>query len=423
MLVWIIQDGEPLPGIDSGTRDWRCGILAKALVAKEHEVLWWASTFDHTAKRHRFSESRTVEIMPRLVIRPLHGPGYQENRSAKRFLHNRALARSFAGEAAEAERPDVILASLPTPELAEQAVKYGQRTGTPVLVDVRDLWPDHYLTLAPKPLRGLLRLGLANEFRRTRWLLKHATGITSISKTFLDWALRLAGTRQRESDGVFLMSYPAPSLPEAEIAVRKQALAAKYGLTEDSLTITFVGSVNSIFDFQTVIDAARVFEPAEKKVRFVFVGNGTNYAPVRAQAHGLKNVVFTGQLDQLSVAAMLGLASVGLAPYAEGQSISGSLPNKAFEYMSVGLPLLSSHQGDLAKLISDAELGLQYQFRNPESLTQQIQWLIDHPAKRIAMGQRSRKLFEERFSPHIVYSRFVAHLEQVANAASLTPPR
>src|SRR5439155_20885162 len=107
MLVWIIQDGEPLPGIDTGNRDWRCGILAKTLVARVHQVLWWASTFDHVKKRHRFDQPFTAEVMPGLKIRVLHGPGYRENRSPRRLLHHRALAQSFAREAEDATRPDV----------------------------------------------------------------------------------------------------------------------------------------------------------------------------------------------------------------------------------------------------------------------------------------------------------------------------
>lgn len=420
MLVWIIQDGEPLPGIDLGTRDWRCGILSKTLVAQGHQVLWWASTFDHVEKKHRFDQPRTVEMMPGLKIRLLHGPGYEQNKSLERLWHHRVLARSFAREAVDASQPDVVFSSLPTPELAEQAVAYGQRTGVPVLVDVRDLWPDHYLMLVPMPLQGLLRLALFAEFRQVRWLLKNATGITAISKTFLNWGLNYAGRPQRKLDGIFPMSYPSVSLPEAQIVAKKQELSSRYGITPNGLTITFVGSINSIFDFRTVIEAACSFERAENNVRFVFVGDGTNYSPVRAQAQGLGNVILTGRLDQLSVAAMLRLASVGLAPYAEGQSISGSLPNKAFEYMSVGLPVLSSHQGDLEKLIYDEDIGLQYQSQNASSLVEKINWLMDHPEERVAMGQRARKLFEERFQADIIYPSLVAHLEQVAANATTT---
>lgn len=414
MLVWIIQDGEPLPGIDSGTRDWRCGILARMLVAQGYEVFWWASTFDHTRKKHRFNAPRTVEILPGLKIRLLHGPGYSQNKSPKRWWHQRILARTFASEAAGSIRPGIIFSSLPLLELAEQAVLYGQRINTPVLVDIRDLWPDHYLTLVPPQLRGLLKVVLFSEFRRVRRILQGATGITAISQTFLNWGLNYAGRLPHKADGIFPMGYPSRSMPEANVIARRKELISHYGIRSDGLIVTFAGSLNSIFDFQTVIEAARFLDHVQMGVQFVIIGDGDGGVRVRARAKGLSNVIFTGWLDQTSVAAALGLASVGLTPYAEGRSISGSLPNKAFEYMSAGLPLLSSHRGDLEKIICDEQIGLQYKSGDANSLVEQIRRLAAHPDERLAMGRRARKLFENRFSADIIYPELVRHLEKTA---------
>ena len=156
MRIWLIQDGEPLRGIDAGTRDWRCGLLSRALAARGHEVLWWASTFDHAQKKHRYKEPCTVEITSGVKIRLLHGPGYGSNKSLKHFLHQRAIARAFAQDTEDFSVPDIIVCSMPLPELAEQAIIYGQKYHVPVVIDVRDQWPDIYLTMFPGSLRRLV---------------------------------------------------------------------------------------------------------------------------------------------------------------------------------------------------------------------------------------------------------------------------
>ena len=420
MKVWIVQDGEPIPGVDENTRDWRAAMFAKALVARGHEVLWWASTFDHISKKHRFGQPRTVALMPGLNVRFLHGPGYRQNKSPSRLLHHRIVARSFAREALGVARPDVVFASLPTPELAEQAVAYGQGTGVPVLVDVRDLWPDHYLTLAPVRLRGLLRLMLFGEFRRVQRLLKNATGITAIARSFLDWGLANAGRPQREADGIFPMGYPAIPVSQDQIGAKQAALAAQYGFRSDDLIVTFIGTFISSFDIQTVLSVARTFDQAGRRgVRFVLVGDGDNRRTLEELAQGVSNVTFSGWFDQVSIRAMLNLSSVGLAPYRDDASMS--LPNKPFEYMAAGLPLLSSLPGELETLIQDEQIGLQYQAGDVQSLVEKIVWLSEHPSERVAMGQRASKLFEERFRADIIYPRLVAHLEQVAaNAVTIS---
>ncbi len=420
MLAWVIQDGEPLPGIDLGARDWRAAMLSRALVARGHEVLWWASTFDHAQKRHRFDHPTVVEIQPGLKVWLLHGPGYGHNKSPKRFLHQRILARQFAAEAVSQLKPDVIFGSLPTVELVEQAAAYGKNMETPVIIDVRDLWPDHYLTLVPERWRSFLRILLQVEFRRARRGLSAVTGVTAISDSFLSWGLYNAGRRQTKADGVFPMGYPSCS-PSDQIIARQTEIVSYHNLKTENLIVAFVGSLNSIFDFETVLDAARVLDDAgQEDVQFVLVGDGSNGAQVRSLAQGLRNVVLTGWFDQTSIQAVLSLASVGLAPYAEGRSVNGSMPNKSFEYMSFGLPLLSSLRGELEDLIRNEQIGLQYQAGDVDSLVERIRWLAANPAERIAIGRRARKLFEERFSADIIYPRLVAHLEQVAANAITT---
>jgi len=413
MHVWIIEATEPLPFIDTNYRDFRCGILAQELVARGHAVIWWTSTFDHFTKRHRFSP-RVIEVLPGLQIIFLYGPGYGRNNSPKRFLHHRVVARNFFQEAAACNKPDIVFCCLPTLELAEQAVIYGQRNGVPVLIDVRDLWPDHYLTLVPQRLRSLFRLVIFSEFHRARRLLKAATGITAISNTFLDWALKHAGRTRRQTDGVFPIGYPCVlSSLETQIAAKREELVSLYKLRPEDLIVTFVGTFSLSFDLETVIEAARILDQAEHDdIKFVFVGDGGNSPQLRARARGLGNAIFTGWFDQVSILAMLSLSSVGLAPYRNDASMS--LPNKPFEYMAAGLPILSSLRGELATLIHEEQIGLQYQAGNVASLIEKIRWLAANPDARREMGMRARKLFEERFSAEVIYPRLVRHLEGVA---------
>ena len=62
-------------------------------------------------------------------------------------------------------RPDLILCSYPTIELSVEAVRYGRTHGIPVVLDVRDLWPDIVLDLLPTILRSPGRVALTRLFR------------------------------------------------------------------------------------------------------------------------------------------------------------------------------------------------------------------------------------------------------------------
>lgn len=409
--IWLVQDGEPLPGIDAGARAWRCGVLSRVSVEQGHEVLWWASTFDHAQKRHRRTEPETVVVSHDLRIRLLHGPGYATNRSPRRFFHQRVIALAFTKDATHLSTPDIIVCGMPSPELAEAVVAYGQEKGIPVVIDVRDQWPDVYLMMVPRVLRRLARMALNSEFRRIKRVLGLATGIVSVSDTYLAWALDYADRPKGYTDAVFPLGYDTSTVTGPSASATD--IRAKFGLRADDLIVTFVGVFGFSYDLETVIHAARVLQRKDDAVKILLIGDGDTGPRIRAMAQGLTNLIVTGWLDDQSIQELLGLSAVGLAAYSE--KATQSLPNKSFEYMAAGLPLLSSLSGELEDLILREKIGLSYVAGDVDSLVHQIVWLREHPAERRLMGERVRKLFDQRYRAEVIYPEYVAHLESVAN--------
>jgi len=93
------------------------------------------------------------------------------------------------------------------------------------------------------------------------------------------------------------------------------------------------------------------------------------------------------------------------------------MSNKAFEYMAAGVPLLSSMRGEMETFLTAEQIGLNYVSTDSGSLLAQIQWFVEHPAERRAMGQRARQIFLERFDASHVYPAMVQHLEGVVERA------
>jgi len=413
---WIIEIAEPLPDIDNNFRYLRCGMLADALIGRGHEVRWWSSTFNHMLKKNRFNKTTTIEPRPAFQITLLHGPGYKKNISIGRIKHNRITARSFEFQAHQCQsKPDVILVCLPTLEMAEKAVAYGRAHCIPVVVDVRDPWPDLYLSAFPHFLRGIARLGLVSEFRRAQRILRGASGITAVSETYLRWALTYAGRPRQESDGVFPLGCVGPDIEaKRDIESRAVALRDKYGLRRGIPVATFIGMFGASYDLATVVAAAKELQKVgSPNYQIVLAGNGDNNSNLRKKAQGLPNVTFTGWIDQTSMFQLMSISSIGLATYSEGAL--QSLPNKPFEYMAAGLPLLSSLRGEMETIIQKYNIGLQYQPGKVSSLVKQLCWFAANEEERRKMGFRARRLFEEKYSDKVVYPKFISHLENIAN--------
>ena len=199
MRIWLVTVGEPLPTDGSNERLLRTGILAGFLVRKGHEVLWWTSAFVHVRKTRRAVENTFVSLAGNYRIGMLRSCGYRRNISLARLSDHRGLARKFMELAPREPAPDVILCAMPTIELAREAVRYAKGRGIPIVLDIRDLWPDVILDIAPPWARWPARLFLSSLFRDLREACAGATAIIGITDPIVEWGVRNAGRSKKGS--------------------------------------------------------------------------------------------------------------------------------------------------------------------------------------------------------------------------------
>jgi glycosyltransferase involved in cell wall biosynthesis len=340
--------------------------------------------------------------------------GYERNVSLRRFREHRGVARKFAAMAPQLPRPDVILASLPTLELARAAVEFGQKTNVPVLLDVRDLWPDVLMEVAPRPLRWLARIVLHGQHSDAEHALQNCTGIVGISSAYLDWGLRIAHRARRDADAIFPLGYLAPKPSENSEERAGESLRA-IGVDPGKTICWYVGSFGRQYDLLPVIEAARRTEAAGRRdVQFVISGDGEQGEQWRAAAAGIGNMLFTGWIDGDAINWLRSHAAVGFQPYVAGAP--QGLANKLFEYLSAGIPVVSSLPGENAELIAAHDCGLTYRPGSGEDCYAKVRELLEDPARRSAMAGNGKRLFMQQFDPQTIFDGLVKHLETVSHS-------
>jgi glycosyltransferase involved in cell wall biosynthesis len=419
--VWIVETGEPVPWLDAGARTLRCGLLAEALIERGHDVVWWNSTFRHLTKSYCFDAPRTLQPRDGLTINLLHAPrGYRRNVSAARWLHQRAVANELRRALAWADPPDVIVAGLPTLELSAVAVEYGQRAHVPVIVDVVDPWPDVYLSAVPPTVRPLGRLLLGAEYRRLTRILQGATALTSVSRTYLEWAADRGAPRVPQRQRFFPLGYTggvAGTGPGVERAQGGAGIRGRFGIPCGTHLAVFSGTFGRSYDLRTVVAcAALLHRHGRTDIHFVLAGQGDQMPALRRRAASLPNVTMTGWLDQRALTELIQAATVGLCAYAP--HALQALPYKPFEYMAAGLPQISSLQGELADLLRVQGVGRQYDAGSATSLAGAIVAIVDEPTIRERMSEAARQLFARRFDARAIYSEMAAFVESVTTSSA-----
>jgi glycosyltransferase involved in cell wall biosynthesis len=410
---WIVTVGEPLPLFGSRDRPWRTGLLAETLKQRGHQVLWWTSTVDHFRKELFTAGEPTMFTDAGIEIQFLSGRLYRKNVSLARLVNHAQIARRFSRLAASRPSPDVILCSFPTIELCLQAVRYGQRHGVLVALDVRDLWPDIFLDVLPGLLRPAGRMLLHPLFRDAAWSLHQCDAVFGVSEAYLRWGLQRARRPRRANDGVFPLGYRRASWTAADAAALERRLVG-CGIDLRLPMATFVGTFGRTYDLATVIDAARqLASNSDSNLQFILCGAGEREGDWKTRAAGLRSVAFPGWLPAAELSCLLDRSAIGLAAYAD--SAPQGIPNKVIEYLSAGLPVLCSLSGESRDLLQEADCGLHYNAGDSSTLARQINTLMAQPARMKAMAASARETFKSHFDAAAVYGDMADRLEGLAN--------
>ena len=144
MKIWLVKISERVP-VDSTVRKSRTAMLADCLAGRGHEVLWWGSTFDHFLKKSVFEADTELQLNKNYRARLLHGIDYKKNISLRRYIDHKIIAYKFRHLIKNMSPPQLIVASMPTYDLAYEAFNFSKKSNIPIVIDVRDLWPDIFL--------------------------------------------------------------------------------------------------------------------------------------------------------------------------------------------------------------------------------------------------------------------------------------
>ena len=121
----------------------------------------------------------------------------------------------------------------------------------------------------------------------------------------------------------------------------------------------------------------------------------------RINALGLGNrVTLLGQIDAARVREELGSASVFALP-----SFQENSPMGIEEAMAAGVPVVASNRCGIPYLVRDGETGFLVDPNDTDDICERLTQLLEDDALRAAMGERSRRVAEDRFHPAAVARR------------------
>ncbi len=176
-----------------------------------------------------------------------------------------------------------------------------------------------------------------------------------------------------------------------------------------------------------VLDAAVVLKKrGVTGIRLVFIGDGKLRPALmaRAQAEGLDELVsWVGLLPKEELARVLPSMDVGMMILKNVPAFyKGTSPNKFFDYISCGLPVLNNYPGWLADHITASRCGVVVPPDDPEAFADTVMTLVQKRGELSEMGRRSRELAEREFARDLLAEGFVTVLKRVYEQSQQARP-
>jgi Glycosyltransferase len=179
----------------------------------------------------------------------------------------------------------------------------------------------------------------------------------------------------------------------------------------------FTGAHGIANGLAAVLDAAGVLlRRGRKDIIIAFIGDGKLKPALaaRAQSEVLENCRFIDPMPKNQLNRVVSCCDIGLMILDDVPAFYyGTSPNKFFDYISSGLPVLNNYPGWLADLIGEHRCGIAVPPRDPEAFADALCKLADDPGLDRECGQNARRLAENMFSRDRLATEFVDWLEDV----------
>jgi len=189
------------------------------------------------------------------------------------------------------------------------------------------------------------------------------------------------------------------------------------GIRPTDCVAVFTGAHGMANGLDAVLDAAHVLlRRGRRDIVLAFIGDGKLKPALvaRAEKEGLTNCLFLDPMPKNKLNQVVSCCDVGMMILDDVPAFYyGTSPNKFFDYISSGLPVLNNYPGWLAELIGEHRCGIAVPPRNPEAFADALCELADNPDLRREYGRNARLLAEQMFSRDRLANQFVDWLEKV----------
>ena len=387
-----------------GTRSYE---MARRLIARGHQVTMVCGSYSggQTGLSSSFVSGKRAGIVDGIHVIELDLAYSNSHGLFKRAISFAKFAMRSVGIALT-EKYDLVFATTTPLTAGIPGIFARWFRNKPFVFEVRDLWPE-----LPKAMGVIRNPVILWAMSALEWIsYRSAHRLIGLSPGIVEGIAHRGVSRERIAmvpNGCDLDIFTTPTepwLPE--------------GVKADQLLAVFTGTHGVANKLDAVLDAALELKSRGRDdIRFVLVGQGKLKPALvqRAQALSLENVIFHDPVNKARLSGLMVSADVGLQILANVPAFYyGTSPNKFFDYIASGLPVLNNYPGWLADMIEAEDCGYVVPPENAKAFADALEQAADDREGLKLKGLKGRELAVRQFDRKLLADQFVDWLEGVA---------
>jgi len=199
---------------------------------------------------------------------------------------------------------------------------------------------------------------------------------------------------------------------------KDRALLERYGIADEDFVVVFSGAHGMANGLNAVLEAAKVvMDSGNASIKFLFIGDGKLKPDLQKQAKALQlsNCIFVDPIPKEQLKNILRTVDAGLMVLKNISAFYyGTSPNKFFDYLSCGLPILTNYPGWVADLVAKHHCGVAVKPDDSNAFAQAIIALSNmQEDERIEQGNNALLLAEQSFMRADLVKKCVRLCEKV----------
>jgi len=376
----------------TGTRSYE---FAKYLVEKGHHVTMITSGLENrefpVPEDKRYAEFETEGIRVVAIAAAYNDPQVGTGMSGmQRMFKFYQFAWLACRIGKKLPVPDVVFATHTPLTIGLAGLTLGKYFKIPFVFEVRDLWPEALVNV------GALKnpLGIWWLERMAKKIYAGAKHIVALSPGMKEGIIRTGVSVDKVTvipNGSDLDLFS----PDIDGSAQREQLGLK-----DRFTAIYFGAMGLANGLEYVIESARILvERRSNHIVLVLLGSGGKRAELEEMAseYELKNVIFSNPApDKERLAQIVSGCDVCLTIYRAVKEHTWS-PNKMFDALAAGKPVLINVPGWLGETIEKNNCGRCLDANRPEMMADALEELAADPVLCQQMGKNSRELAEREF--------------------------